>query len=113
MVAIWRSQWNLGSNLHLTFSSFHFQPSNYLLADNLVTNVVIGGNVVRTNVATTSSVTLVTSNNDADAGFKILSKRDEEAERRVGVGVGVDHPSAKVGRSSLLKYKANNRNKVK
>jgi hypothetical protein len=61
----------------------------------------------------TSSVTLVTSNNDgcdADAGFKILSKRDEEAERRVGSGV--DHPSVKVGRSSLVKYKANNRNKV-
>ena len=78
-----------------------------------MTNVVIGGSVVRQNA--TSSVTLLTANNDADvdAGFQILSKRDEEVERRVGSNAGIEHPSVKVGRSSLVKYKANNRTKVR
>ena len=51
--------------------------------------------------------------------FQILSRRDEEAERRslaasaASAASGVEHPSVKVGRSSLVKYKANNRNKVR
>ena len=57
-----------------------FQPSNYLQAENLVTNVVIGGSVVNGNATSNvvngnampnkSSVMLV-NNDSSDAGYQV------------------------------------------